>query len=137
MRRDALCAGVDVGNEVCSGVATDGVLEEASQAQHKSNGTHLLTTHPSLPYPHHPCTHHFHTLNTHSNPTYPLLPRPITTRATHTYLITHSPSLPYLHHPFKIITPHPHLYTSLCCFANHTLTTHLLYPSLQHPHHPA
>ena len=37
MRRDAPCAGVDVGNEVCSGVATDGVLEGASQAQHKSN----------------------------------------------------------------------------------------------------
>ena len=35
MRRDAPCAGVDVGNEVCSGVTTDGVLEGASQAQHK------------------------------------------------------------------------------------------------------
>ena len=127
MRRDAPCAGVDVGNEVCSGVTTDGVLEGASQAQHKSNGTHLLTTHPSLPYPHHPpitsipspSTHHFHTLTTHSNPTYPLLPHPITTRATHTYFITHSPSLPYPHHPFIITshhTPHPH-------HANYTLTS--------------
>ena len=122
MRRDAPCTGVDVGNEV--------VL--ALPPMESWRGWVKLTYSPP--------THYFYTLTTHSNPTYPLLPHPITTRATHTYFITHSPSLPYLHHPFIIlplITHHTLTYTSLYCFANHTLTTHLLYPSLQHPHHPA
>ena len=75
---------------------------------------HLLSTHPSLPYPHHPpTTHpslsyphhppHFHTLTTHPPPTpYTLTTHPIT---FHT-LTTH-PSHIYPHHPPITSIPSP------------------------------
>ena len=119
----------------------------ASQAQHKSNGTHLLTTHPSLPYPHHPPI-----TSTPSTPT--PIPRTLTTTSHHhpghPYVLYHSLTLTTIPSPpiynityiilyiiLPLITHHTLTYTSLCCFANHTLTTHQLYPSLQHPRHPA